>query len=70
MSSLPSVYFSTAHGLLLERIKKAAHGGKAQGGERKFQFLDKYSIIARAAILPAPMAEITVAAPVTASPPA
>ncbi len=31
---------------------------------------DKYSSMAMAAILPAPIAEITVAAPVTASPPA
>ncbi len=33
-------------------------------------FVSKYSIMARAACLPAPMAKMTVAAPVTASPPA
>lgn len=35
-----------------------------------YYLLDKYSSIAFAAVLPAPIAEMTVAAPVTASPPA
>ena len=33
-------------------------------------FLDRYSSMAAAAFLPAPMARMTVAAPVSASPPA
>ncbi len=35
-----------------------------------YYFADRYSSIAFAATLPAPIAEMTVAAPVTASPPA
>ena len=44
--------------------------GRLEGHVLFFYFRERYSSIECAAILPAPIAEITVAAPVTASPPA
>lgn len=51
------------------RVKKTAACDLRQSVKIDY-FLERYSSMAFAATLPAPMAEMTVAAPVTASPPA
>lgn len=69
MSALFLMNYKNKIIVLITKIKYALHKPNAKA-KHDYSCPLKYSLMAAAALLPAPIAKITVAAPVTASPPA